>query len=181
MKIFKILMLFATALFAFSPQKLVTDAKSQIGVTIYYDPSYSSLAYPMGDVEISKGVCSDVLVRALRLQNIDLQKLIHDDMAKNFSSYPKKWGLKGTDKNIDHRRVLNIATYLKRRGLEVNGATFMPGDILTWQLPGNLPHIGIVSDKFNGSTPLIIHNIGSGTQEEDILDRFKLTGHFRIK
>ena len=102
-------------------------------------------------------------------------------MAKNFSSYPKKWGLKGTDKNIDHRRVLNIATYLKRRGFEVNDATFMPGDILTWQLPGNLPHIGIVSDKFNGSTPLIIHNIGSGTQEEDILDRFKLTGHFRIK
>lgn len=174
-------MVFVACAFGFSASKLVSDARAQIGVTLYYDPAYTSIKYPMGDVELSKGVCTDVVVRALRYQDIDLQELIHKDMRANFAKYPKKWGAKTTDKNIDHRRVPNIATYLSRQGYAVKDAKFNAGDIVTWDLGGGLVHIGIVSDKTEGKTPLIIHNMGRGTQEEDILHKFKITGHFRFK
>ena len=102
-------------------------------------------------------------------------------MSANFSTYPKNWGAKKTDKNIDHRRVPNIATYLKRKGYETKGE-FKAGDIVTWRLDNGRPHIGIVSDKFAaGKTPLVIHNIGLGAQEEDVLNEHEITGHFRIK
>lgn len=172
--------------FAFSANQLVIDAKSQIGKTIQYDPAYSQLSYPMGDVPIYKGVCTDVVIRALRLQKMDLQVLIHQDMKKHFALYPKKWGLKTTDRNIDHRRVPNIATYFQRQGYAIKSNhkpnEFKAGDIVTWDLGKGLVHIGIVSDKKSKTgIPLIIHNIGSGTKEEDILYRFKITGHFRIR
>lgn len=171
--------------FAFSANQLVIDAKSQVGKTIQYDPAYSQLSYPMGDVPIYKGVCTDVVIRALRLQKMDLQVLIHQDMKKHFALYPKKWGLKTTDRNIDHRRVPNIATYFQRQGYAIKSShkpnEFQAGDIVTWDLGKGLVHIGIVSDKKSKTgIPLIIHNIGSGTKEEDILYRFKITGHFRI-
>lgn len=187
-----VLGLFATVLFvmipawAVSAQKLVTDARLQIGKTISYDPAYTRLAYPMGDVPITKGVCTDVVVRALRHQGVDLQQLIHEDMKKNFGAYPKKWGLKTPDKNIDHRRVPNIATYFKRQGYQVKGsqykaADFKAGDIVTWDLGKGLVHIGIVSDKKTiTGVPLIIHNIGQGTKEENLLYSFKITGHYRL-
>lgn len=165
---------------AFSPQKLVEDARSQIGVTRYYDAAYTKLDYPLGDVPKVKGVCTDVVIRALREQKLDLQQLIHEDMRQNFARYPKKWGLKSTDRNIDHRRVPNIATYFTRKGYAVSGE-FLAGDVVTWDLGKGQTHIGIVSDrKTAAGVPLIIHNIGRGTQEEDILHRFKLTGHFRL-
>ena len=167
---------------AMSASQLVRDARSQIGKTLMYDPAYTALKYPMGDVPIVKGVCTDVVIRALRHQGIDLQQRIHEDMKKNFKLYPQKWGLKGPDKNIDHRRVPNIATYLKRQGYEVKNGEYQAGDIVTWDLVRGLVHIGIVSDKhsFINKTPLIIHNIGRGTQEENILHRFKITGHYRL-
>lgn len=171
---------------AIVPQQLVNDARTQIGKTISYDPAYTRLSYPMGDVPLSKGVCTDVVVRALRKQNMDLQVLIHEDMKKNFGAYPKKWGLKSPDKNIDHRRVPNIATYFRRKGYQVTNsqyktADFRAGDIVTWDLPKGLVHIGIVSDKKTPTgIPLIIHNIGQGTKEENILYNFKITGHYRI-
>ena len=177
---------FGLPTFAISTDRLVTDARSQIGKTISYDPAYTTISYPMGDVAISKGVCTDVVVRALRHQGIDLQEKIHKDMKANFSAYPKKWGLKRPDKNIDHRRVPNIATYFKRQGYTVKGSTyktsdFKAGDIVTWDLGKGLVHIGIVSDKKSATgVPLIIHNIGRGTQEENILFSYKITGHFRI-
>lgn len=165
---------------AFSAQKLVDDARSQIGVTRYYDAAYTKLAYPMGDVPRVKGVCTDVVIRALREQKLDLQQLIHEDMRQHFARYPKKWGLKSTDRNIDHRRVPNIATYFTRKGYAVSDE-FLAGDVVTWDLGKGLTHIGIVSDRKTAEgVPLIIHNIGRGTQEEDILHRFKLTGHFRL-
>ena len=178
-----ILLLCSVSVWAFSSQKLVVDARSQIGQTLYYDPAYTQLAYPMGDVAIQKGVCTDVVIRALRKQGIDLQQLIHEDMKKNFKSYPQKWGLKGADKNIDHRRVPNIQTYFKRKGYAVNDDKYLAGDIVTWDLGKGLVHIGIVSNKKSlvGGTPLIIHNIGRGTQEENILFDYKITGHYRIK
>lgn len=176
------LMSYSSLLFAFSPQKLVDDARQQIGKTRYYDPAYTQLNYPMGDVSIEKGVCTDVVIRALRKQGIDLQQLVHEDMKKNFHVYPKKWGLKHPDKNIDHRRVPNIATYFQRKHYQAKDKQFKAGDIVAWDLGKGLVHIGIVSNKTSLFTqnPLIIHNIGSGTEESDILHRYKIIGHYRL-
>ena len=151
-----------------SPQ-IVQSARNQIGKTLRYDPAYTKLTYPMGDVPMEKGVCTDVVIRALREQNIDLQELVHQDMSRNFSVYPKRWGLKQPDTNIDHRRVPNLMTYFTRQGWAVQDTNYQAGDIVTWELKGNRPHIGIVSDRKIGDRPLIIHNIGSGTREDDVL------------
>lgn len=162
-----------------SPQ-IVQSARDQIGKTLRYDPAYTKLKYPMGDVPMEKGVCTDVVIRALREQNIDLQELVHQDMSRNFSVYPKRWGLKQPDTNIDHRRVPNLMTYFTRQGWAVQDTNYQAGDIVTWELKGNRPHIGIVSDRKIGDRPLIIHNIGSGTREDDVLYRYTITGHFRL-
>ena len=164
--------------------KLAYDAKKQIGITTSYDPTYRKLDFPRGDVPINTGVCTDVIIRAYRLQNIDLQQLVNHDMKSNWSNYPKIWGLKSTDKNIDHRRVPNLEVFFARHGQTLSitdKSSFQAGDVVTWRLPnGNLPHTGIVSDKAAAdSTPLIIHNIGRGTQEENILFTYPITKHFR--
>ena len=160
---------------------LVAAARSQIGKTVSYDPAYTVLAYPNGDVDMHKGVCTDVVIRALRTQGMDLQQLVHEDMRQNFNSYPKLWDLSQADANIDHRRVPNLRRYFERHGYVVQDGRFQAGDIITWDLGKGLVHIGIASDKNNAQgEPLIIHNIGRGTQEEDILRRFKMTGHYRI-
>ena len=158
---------------------IVRAARSQIGRTVRYDPAYTALDYPMGDVPIAKGVCTDVVVRALRQQGIDLQQLVHQDMKANFFAYPNRWGLKRPDPNIDHRRVPNLEVYFTRHGWAVQDG-YRPGDIVTWRLAGSgLPHIGIGSDRKQGDTPLIIHTIGAGTREEDIRFRHEIVGHFR--
>lgn len=168
-----------------SPAAIVSAARDQVGKTLVYDPAYVSLKYPGGDVPIDRGVCSDVIIRALRTAlSLDLQKTVHEDMTANFSSYPKKWGLKKTDKNIDHRRVLNLQTWFTRKGMSVpvtkDAKDYKPGDLVTCTVPPNLPHIMIVSDKKNSEgVPLIIHNIGRGAQEEDSLFTYPLTGHYR--
>lgn len=164
--------------------KLAYDAKKQIGVTTSYDPAYRKLDFPRGDVPIETGVCTDVIIRAYRLQNIDLQQLVNHDMKSNWSAYPKRWGLKSTDKNIDHRRVPNLEVFFERHGQTLSITdkdSFQAGDIVTWRLPkDSLPHIGIVSDKkASDGTPLIIHNIGRGTQEENILYSYPILKHFR--
>jgi len=166
-------------------QRLARYAEQQIGVTVQYDPSYASLKYPGGDVPLSRGVCTDVVIRALRCQGVDLQKLIHEDMAKNFAAYPNKWGLARPDPNIDHRRVENIRRFLTRTRkalpLSTRPADYKAGDIVTWKLKSGRPHIGVVSDKKDPSgRPLIIHNIGRGTRLEDVLFAAPITGHFRF-
>ncbi len=164
---------------------LVAAARRQIGVTVHYDPAYVRLPYPGGDVPESRGVCTDVVVRALRTQRLDLQQRVHEDMRKHFAKYPQKWGLRGPDSNIDHRRVPNLQTWFERAGWSLpvasRAADYRAGDLVTWMLPGNLPHIGIVSDRKTtlSGTRLIIHNIGRGTREEDILFDHKITGHYR--
>jgi len=169
------------------PLTLVEAARWQIGKTVEYDGAYVVLSYPNGDIPIRKGVCTDVVIRALRKsKKMDLQKLVHDDMRKNFSKYPKNWGLSRTDKNIDHRRVPNLRRYFKRRGWSLpvtkKKEDYKPGDLVTCMVAKNLPHIMIVSDrKTSDGTPLVIHNIGSGVQEEALLFAFPLTGHYRIK
>lgn len=167
--------------------EIARAARSQIGKTVRYDPAYRALAYPNGDVPMEAGVCTDVVVRALRTsQGMDLQKLVHEDMKGNFSRYPRNWGLNAPDKNIDHRRVPNLQTYFKRSGWEMpvsqNARDYQPGDLVTCTVPPSLPHIMVVSErKTPDGRPLVIHNIGSGTQEEDRLFEFRLTGHYRIK
>jgi len=165
--------------------KIVEAARKQIGVTVSYDPAYTALEYPGGDVPKERGVCTDVVIRALRdAIEKDLQKLVHEDIKANFSKYPKNWGLSRPDKNIDHRRVPNLIAFLKRKHttIPLTEKVFLPGDIVTCTVPPHLPHIMIVSDKKNAEgLPLVIHNIGGGTREEDRLADFPLTGHFRWK
>ena len=154
---------------------------------VVYDPSYFSIAYPNGDVSADKGVCTDVVIRAYRKMGADLQQLVHEDMKANFSKYPKNWGLKSTDKNIDHRRVPNLQTYFKRQGaalpISQKAADYKAGDVVSWNLGGGITHIGIVSDKrsADGRRPLIVHNIGAGQVLEDCLFNFTITGHYRYK
>lgn len=165
-------------------QQLITAARAQIGLTTIYDGSYQTLVYPNGDVPRERGVCTDVIIRAYRdAFKYDLQKMVHEDMQGKFSAYPKIWGMKKPDKNIDHRRVPNLQTFFKRKGAQLaDNVNYQAGDIVTQMLPGNLPHILIVSDRKNPSTqtPLVIHNIGAGTQEEDRLNAYKITGHYRF-
>ena len=164
---------------------LVAAARKQIGVTVRYDRAYVVLPYPNGDVPQDRGVCTDVVIRALRAQGLDLQQRVHEDMQAHFDLYPKKWGLRAPDRNIDHRRVPNLQTWFGREGwaLPVSDRKddYRAGDLVTWTLPGHLDHIGIVSDRRSlfTHTPLILHNIGHGTREDDILFAYPITGHYR--
>lgn len=167
-------------------ERLPDAARRQIGVTVDYDPSYTAIPYPGGDVPMETGVCSDVTVRALRVLGLDLQKAMHEDIRRNFSAYPcrRMWGQRKPDRNIDHRRVPNQEVYFKRRGwsrsITRNPADYQPGDIVTCLIGDSIPHVMIVSDsKSEDGTPLCFHNIGMGTEEEDCLFDFTITGHFR--
>ncbi len=152
-----------------------------------YDPSYVKIAYPNGDVAANKGVCTDVIIRAYRKMGIDLQKEVHEDMTANFSKYPKKWGLSSPDKNIDHRRVPNLMTFFSRHGqikpITDNAKDYQPGDIVCWNLDGGITHIGIVVNKKSddGRRYKIVHNIGAGQMEEDMLFHFVIIGHYCYK
>lgn len=163
--------------------KMIDGAKKQVGVTRGYDPAYRRIGYPNGDVPMHTGVCTDVVIRAFRHAGIDLQVLVHEDMKRNFAAYPKNWGLRRPDTNIDHRRVPNLATFFKRKGRALpvtrRGADYKPGDIVTWRLSSGVPHIGVMSDVRRGDRHLVVHNIGGGTQIEDVLFAYELTGHFR--
>jgi uncharacterized protein YijF (DUF1287 family) len=165
-------------------QRLVEAARQQVGVTLFYDPRYQRLDYPGGDVPLLRGVCTDVLIRALRAQGLDLQQTVHRDMRANFSRYPQHWGLRGPDRNIDHRRVPNLMTWFQRQGwsLPVQQAAqgYQAGDLVAWDLGNGTLHIGIVSDRHSAQgVPLILHNIGLGAREDDLLLRYRIIGHYR--
>ena len=166
---------------------LIAAAKERTSHDVKYDGSYFSISYPGGDVPKNIGVCTDVVIRSYRKIGVDLQKKIHEDMLTNFSLYPSKriWSLTKPDKNIDHRRVPNLRVFFKRFGktLEVSSDPndYSPGDLVTWMLPGNLPHIGIVIDEMSDdkNRPLIVHNIGEGPKINDMLFDYPITGHYR--
>jgi len=156
---------------------------------VIYDPTYFRISYPNGDVPADRGVCTDVVIRAYRKLGIDLQKEVHEDMKANFSEYPsqKRWGLKSTDRNIDHRRVPNLQIFFTRKG-QVKAVTdnpddYLPGDIVTWDLGRGINHIGLVIDRKtkDGKRRYLVHNIGGGQVAEDILFSWKITGHYRYK
>lgn len=166
---------------------VVAAALARTQQTIRYDGSYYPLTYPGGDVPKHIGVCTDVIIRSYRAIGADLQLLVHEDMSEHFLEYPSKkiWGLSRTDSNIDHRRVPNLQAFFARHGEELSitgdAQDYSPGEIVTWMLPGNLPHIGIVTDQVNPDTgyPLIVHNIGVGPELEDMLFRYDITGHYK--
>lgn len=165
-------------------QRIVDSARAQIGVTLSYDGSYRKLSYPNGDVPIETGVCTDVVIRALRRIDIDLQRTVHEDRRRHPERYPKRWR-DASDRNIDHRRVPNLQAWFAQHAqsfaASADSSTFFPGDIVSWKLPGNLDHIGIVSDRYAGGRPLIIHNIGSGAEEADVLFAWTISGHYRLR
>ena len=181
-----LLMGIATSSFALET-KFIEVAISLEDSSVRYDGSYRKIGYPLGDVPADVGVCSDVIIRAYRGIDIDLQQLVHEDMKKNFSVYPKIWGLSRTDRNIDHRRVPNLRAFFKRHGKSLsisdNPNDYKPGDLVTWNLKsnGSLPHIGIVTNLYfnNEKRPVIMHNIGMGQVLEDMLFDYKITGHYR--
>ncbi|MGB3465181.1 MAG: DUF1287 domain-containing protein [Cyclobacteriaceae bacterium] len=170
---------FATEL-ATAAQKLTNDK-------VIYDPSYFSIDYPMGDVPAGKGVCTDVVIRAYRQLNIDLQQLVHEDMKDNFSEYPTIWGLKKPDPNIDHRRVPNLQTFFTRKNASLpvtkTGSDYLPGDIVAWNLGGAVTHIGVVVSKKvqDEDCYYIVHNIGNGQELADCLFLYRIIGHYRFQ
>lgn len=165
--------------------KLSASAVSLTDQKVIYDPKYYVIKYPNGDVPSDRGVCTDVVIRAYRKLGIDLQKEVHEDMKSNFSAYPKNWGLKTTDKNIDHRRVPNLMKFFERHDAKLsisdNAGDYKPGDIVCWNLGGAITHIGIVVDKKSndGKRNLIVHNIGGGQVLADCLFEYKIIGHYR--
>lgn len=168
--------------------QIITKAGlTQTQQNIRYDGQYFNIPYPNGDVPADVGVCTDVIIRSYRAAGIDLQKLVHEDMKAHFALYPKFWGLKKTDTNIDHRRVPNLQVFFKRFGETLpvtdKGDDYKAGDLVTWNLnqKGSLPHIGLVSDKrsADGLRPMMVHNIGRGVELEDMLFDYNITGHYR--
>ena len=189
-RLISVCLLLLGSIFA-SAQKITFTSKlsnAAIALTknaVVYDPTYFKIAYPLGDVPLGKGVCTDVVIRAYRKLNIDLQRLVHEDMVLHFNIYPNRWGLKRTDTNIDHRRVPNLMVFFNRFGRSLP-RTLVPtdyftGDIVCWDLGGGITHIGIVIENRSkdGKRHLIVHNIGGGQVMEDCLFNWKIIGHYR--
>jgi len=169
-------------------RKLSNAAIQRLQSRVRYDGKYVKIAYPWGDVPSNIGVCTDVVIRSYRKLGIDLQKEVHKDMTTAFNSYPnpQKWGLSRPDTNIDHRRVYNLRKFFQRKGAALpitrNARDYKPGDLVTWMVGPDLPHIGLVVDRPSRADPnrmMIVHNIAQGPQMEDVLFRFRITGHYR--
>lgn len=165
-------------------QRLAYAAEDIVDPGVVYDAAYVQIPYPGGDVPAKRGVCADVVIRAYRRVGIDLQVRVHEDMKAHFSAYPKEWGLRRTDRNIDHRRVYNLAAFFKRHGATLpctkHGVDYQPGDIVVWRVQ-NQGHIGIVSSLRSRSRDryLIVHNIGGGQVLQDMLFKYTIIGHYR--
>ncbi|HEV3471544.1 MAG TPA: DUF1287 domain-containing protein [Pyrinomonadaceae bacterium] len=165
---------------------LVEAAVERTTFEVRYDPTYFRIGYPGGDVPAEVGVCTDEVIRSYRKVGVDLQKEVHEDMKANFHLYPRKWGLKKTDTNIDHRRVPNLMVFFERQGaalpVTADARDYRPGDVVTWDLGAGLTHIGIVVNVPSAADPerlMIVHNIGAGPRMEDVLFNWKITGHYR--
>jgi len=165
--------------------RVVRSVLEQTTYTLHYDPSYVRLTYPGGDVPRERGVCTDVVIRAFRAAGVDLQREVHLDMSANFSVYPQRWGLRGTDRNIDHRRVPNLMTYFQRQGraltLSNSADNFQPGDVVAWDLGGGVLHVGVVSNvrAAGGQRYQVVHNLAAGAKLEDVLFAWRVIGHYR--
>jgi uncharacterized protein len=165
--------------------RLAAAAIERTHHTVRYISEYRRLDYPGGDVPADTGVCTDEVIRAYRAAGVDLQKEVHEDMVKDWSAYPHKWGVSHPDSNIDHRRVPNLMVFFSRKGESLpttqRASDYAPGDLVTWDLGGNVPHIGMVVNRKSGEGErwLVVHNIGAGPKMEDVLFAWKITGHYR--
>jgi uncharacterized protein YijF (DUF1287 family) len=167
-------------------ERTVNGAKAEARRGVFYDASYCTIAYPGGDVPPDRGACTDVVVRSLRAAGHDLQRLIHEDMRRNFRRYPQRYGLSAPDANIDHRRTPNHITFFRRHGLDLTTRTagdaakeWKPGDIVYWKLPSGMGHCGVLSNvRGRHGLPMVIHNMGV-TRQEDVLAAWEITDHFR--
>jgi uncharacterized protein YijF (DUF1287 family) len=168
-------------------QRLVAAAVERTHHVVRYDPAYVRIPYPGGDVPADTGVCTDEIIRSYRTVGVDLQKEVHEDMVQNFDQYPRRWRWlsNGPDPNIDHRRVPNLMVFFSRKGeslaLSSRADDYAPGDIVTWDLGGGVPHVGLVVDQKSHQSGryMIVHNIGQGPRMEDVLFSWKITGHYR--
>jgi uncharacterized protein YijF (DUF1287 family) len=166
---------------------LVAAAVERTHHPVRYVSAYVRIPYPGGDVPPDTGVCTDEIIRTYRAVGVDLQKEVHEDMLPNFTAYPNKrrWRLAHPDSNIDHRRVPNLMVFFQRKGESLpttaRAEDYAPGDLVTWDLGGGVPHIGIVVDqRIRWSNHyMIVHNIGEGPKMEDVLFNWKITGHYR--
>jgi uncharacterized protein YijF (DUF1287 family) len=168
-------------------QHLITAAIERTHHVVRYDPAYVRISYPGGDVPADTGVCTDEIIRSYRSVGVDLQKEVHEDMVRNFDLYPRRWRwvLSRPDPNIDHRRVPNLMVFFARKGesLPLSGRAddYAPGDLVTWDLGGGVPHVGVIVDQKSAKSGryMIVHNIGQGPRMEDIIFNWKVTGHYR--
>ena len=168
-------------------KNLVAAAIERTHHVVRYDPAYVRISYPGGDVPADTGVCTDEIIRSYRRLGVDLQKEVHEDMVRNFGVYPRSWRwlLSRPDPNIDHRHVPNLMVFFARKGesLSLSGRAddYTPGDLVTWDLGGGVPHIGVVVDQKSATSGryMIVHNIGQGPRMEDVLFNWKVTGHYR--
>lgn len=168
-------------------QRLVAAAVERTAHHVRYDPAYVRIPYPGGDVPSNTGVCTDEVIRAYRAVGVDLQKEVHEDIVQNWAAYPheRNWQEAHPDTNIDHRRVPNLGVFFRRKGetlrVSTRASDYSPGDLVTWDLGGGVPHIGIVVDRRAPGSDryMVVHNIGAGPQMEDVLFSWKITGHYR--
>jgi uncharacterized protein YijF (DUF1287 family) len=168
-------------------QKLVLAAIERTHHSVRYVSSYVRIPYPGGDVPADTGVCTDEIIRIYRAVGVDLQREVHEDMTQNFAAYPHYWHADTArpDSNIDHRRVPNLMVFFSRKGeslpTSLRAEDYQPGDLVTWDLGGGVPHIGMVVDTHASGSDrnMIVHNIGEGPKMEDVLFRWKITGHYR--
>lgn len=164
---------------------LCAAAKERTEHKITYDSSYFELDYPGGDVPENIGVCADVIVRSYRALGVDLQRLIHEDMRRDFNAYPHIWLQSEPDPSIDHRRVQNLITFFVRRGAALpvtdDPADYLPGDVVAWRMYNRRLHIGIVVDEYVPGKlhRMVVHNIGKGPKIENRLFRWPILGQFR--
>jgi hypothetical protein len=159
-------------------RRLVAAAIERTHHSVRYVSAYVRIPYPGGDVPADTGVCTDEIVRSYRAVGVDLQREVHEDMLRNFDAYPnrKRWLLAHPDSNIDHRRrVPNLMVFFQRKGealpVTIQAEDYSPGDLVTWDLGGGVPHIGIVVDQKPrwSSRYMVVHNVGEGPKMEDVL------------
>jgi hypothetical protein len=166
-------------------QKILASEKDQVRQAASYVPDYVRIPYPNGDVPQTIGACTDVVIRALRAAGFDLQRLIHDDMKRHFSEYPRREV--HPDSNIDHRRVPNQIYFFRKYGRELTLLTddkhardWQPGDIVYWKLGNGLDHAGMISNRMDArGLPFVVHNLMI-CREEDVLTDWKIVAHFRF-
>lgn len=164
---------------------LAASAEERTRHAVTYDGAYQRLDYPWGDVADNIGVCTDVVVRAYRGVGVDLQQLVHLDMKRHFRLYPRVWRTKRPDPNIDHRRVRNLEIFFARHGLSIaatdNPADYRAGDIVSWRFADGRPHMGVVVNRRQHGVPQIVHNVGGGTELDDVLFSYDIHGHYRFR